>query len=483
MCGVLYVRSAQPIPLEQHLDALQTLVPRGPDFSRYQHRDNTFIAQTVLHITGTNDYYQRDSQDFLSYNGEIYNYKWFGSYDTDTEAVHHAVLRDTRKFRYFEGPWAWAWTNFETVLYAADPQGERCLYHYQDDNILIVASEVTAILKYVKCQPQPIPYNNKCWTMVSQTPWAGITRCEPGVMYRDGEPTQILDSIWSWIKPNSIDVNTASQQFETIWQRACSITRTEEPATLSYSGGMDSQLIDKNSSSLKKLAIDIVGKDPIVAQLDCRKIQVTEQAWAHHYKDLTVATRMPAQTWSYVGKWLIAKHADTRIIFTGLAADELFGGYDLYQTIDYNVTGSHSPYSSDDHDKLWNRCLDVYNGDPRPATLLMDYWYQVVGVDAPGLDRLGGQWGKETRNPFMLKTIIEFALCLPWDLRVGQHPKQLLRTYYQRTINQPIAAKQGFAGHANDSAAWLDVNIISTGDRYQDWKQIVQQSFSNYTRA
>ncbi|GAF93775.1 unnamed protein product, partial [marine sediment metagenome] len=47
------------------------------------------------------------------------------------------------------GPWAWAWTDNTTVRYAADPQGEKTLYQYQDKDILIVCSEVAPILEYV----------------------------------------------------------------------------------------------------------------------------------------------------------------------------------------------------------------------------------------------------------------------------------------------------------------------------------------------
>lgn len=484
MCGVLYVRSSGPIALERHLQAVQTLEPRGPDFVRYKQQGNTFIAQTVLRITGTDDYYKKSYDDFLSYNGEIYNYRRFGNYSTDTELVHRAVTRNTKQFQYFEGPWAWAWTDFETVLYAADPQGERCLYHYQDDDILIVASEVTAILAYVNCKPQTVPYRNKCWTMISQTPWCGITRCEPGMMYKDGQPQRKLDSIFDWVtEPLDLDLNQAVTQFEQLWQYVCGSMRPALPATISYSGGIDSQLIAKHVSGLEHIAIDIVGKDPIVDSLNCTKISVDPQQWAQHYRSLIEQTQMPAQTWSYVGKWLVAQHASHRIIFTGLAADELFGGYGVYQTIDYSVDRCFSPYSTDDHEGLWQQCLDCYNGDPGPATLLMDYWYQVVGVDAPGLDRLGGHWGRETRNPFMHRRIIEFALNLPWNLRVGPQPKQLLRTFYQRTIGNAVQPKQGFAGHANDSLPWLGVNITESGNRYQDWKQIAQQTFSDYTRA
>jgi asparagine synthetase B (glutamine-hydrolysing) len=85
MCGILFVESRDPIPLEKHLEALEILKSRGPDFSCYEHRGNKFIAQTVLHITGNADFYNRTSTDFFAYNGEIYDFKWYGSYSNDIQ--------------------------------------------------------------------------------------------------------------------------------------------------------------------------------------------------------------------------------------------------------------------------------------------------------------------------------------------------------------------------------------------------------------
>jgi hypothetical protein len=112
----------------------------------------------------------------------------------------------------------------------------------------------------------------------------------------------------------------------------------------------------------------------------------------------------------------------------------------------------------------------------------MDYWYQVVGVDAPGLDRLGGAWGKETRNPFMTRAVMKFALNLPWELRVNTVSKPIVRNQFlRRWNNTQILPKMGFAGHANDSLPWMGVDVAVTGDRQQDWKQIAQQTFYEYT--
>ena len=206
-------------------------------------------------------------------------------------------------------------------------------------------------------------------------------------------------------------------------------------------------------------------------------VNVDPEQWAQVFKALLQRTQMPVQSWSFVGKWIVAQHTKSRVIFSGIAADELFGGYEVYNHIQYNQDRSHSPYSEHCDPKLWHQCLSVYNGDAYSATLLADYWSQIVGCDAPGQDRISGAWGKETRNPFMNKRIMEFALNLPSQYRRG---KPLLKTRFLKKFDQQLLLpKKGFTGHANDSLPWLGIDIDSTGDRMQDWKTITQQMFAN----
>lgn len=481
MCGILAVKGVG-IAQEQHMAAVELLKQRGPDAVRYHSSESIFVAHTVLHITGSDHYYQTaPDRDFFAYNGEIYNYQKFGNYSIDTELVHEAVLTNHNWFKKMEGPWAWARTSYGNLSYAADPQGERCLYHYQDNDILIVSSEVAVILSYIDPQFDPIEYSNKCWTMIEKTPWQGITRCQPGMMYQNGIAVKSLDSMWDWIHPIQCSTQDAAEEFNSIWQQVCADQVTSCPAAVSFSGGVDSSLILDTIPDLKPVSINIIGKDPVVTHvpefLDYKQLQqlimldIDTEVWAAEYIALIKRTRMPAQTWSYVGKWLVAKHCCSRVIFTGLAADELFGGYSVYSQLQYSSAGSTSPYSQFDHDNLWDRCMNSYNGNAKQATLLMDYWYQVVGVDAPGLDRLGGAWGRETRNPFMNQRLIKFALNLPDTLKENKSlvKKQFLRHRFQ----EQIYPKVGFAGHANDSFQ----NSTTTGNRQQDWKLIAQESF------
>jgi asparagine synthetase B (glutamine-hydrolysing) len=486
MCGILAVHSREPIPLEKHLTALECLESRGPDFNRYKYYGNVFVAQTVLHITGNTNYYDSDHSNFLAYNGEIYNFKELGNYDNDIEFVDFAVNYNIESLKEGWGPWAFAWSNGSILQYASDPQGERNLYHYRDSSITIVSSEVTAILEYIETKHYVLPYQNKAWSQLTKTVWAGIERVIPGRLYVNGYNTREIDSVFNWIQP----VDTSYEHFRETWQRTCNLMVPEQSATLSFSGGLDSSLILDTIPNLNLVAVNTTGKDPIVDRIrdfltesECRRltlIDVNEKQWAEEYHNLINSTQMPPASWSGVGRWIVNKNTQDRILFTGCAADELFGGYKIYQEINYTKLKSNSPYSSYIDQTLWWQCLEAYSGDPRPATLLADYFMQVVGGDASTNDRIAGAWGIETRSPFMSKPMITLGLSYPWELRQGK--PYVKRRFLERWDESLILEKKGFSGHCNDSEQYMrGVNYTPTGNRMEDWKQIQTSSFYNTT--
>lgn len=487
MCGILLVQSKHSIDLDHHLAALKLLEPRGPDFVNYEYQNNIFIAQSVLNVTGTLNFYKRSKKDFLAYNGEVYNYKWFGRFDTDTELVYQSVRdQPERKFKYFEGAWAWAYTNFETVKYATDPQGERCLYRYQDDSILIVSSDVAPILNYCNLGIDVKPYTEKHWPVRRATPWRGIERIEPGIMYTTNGSVK-LDSIFDWRQESRIDTaDQAWEEFLPLWEKTIREMMPEEPVGVAFSGGLDSSIIVRNAKPAHLYTINLGVRDPIAPrvreflteeeQQRLVMLDLDVETWAQEYLDIIKQTCMPIQSWSFVGQWHIAKHCQERVLFTGVGADELFAGYKVYQTDD------PSPYSKfDPSDKVaaqdWQRCLAMYDGDVKSATLLMDYLTQIGAVDMRGVDTLTMAHGVEPRSPFCHPNIIKFALNLPWEFRVG---KQLIRKMFlQRWSQELVLPKQGFTGYCNDAYDYLGVDIPRDPDRGQDWKNIVQATFAN----
>jgi len=484
MCGILMVRSRDPIPLKKHLEAMKLIQSRGPDFSRYRYDKNIFIGQTVLHITGAREYYDNSPRNFLAYNGEIYNYRDLGPYTTDTEFVHECVEQDLGRLKAGWGPWAWAWTDNTTVMYATDPQGERALYQYQDDAILIVSSEVAPILTYINTTKQAQPYTTRNWTMLDTTPWAGITRCVPGMLYRDGHPAGIIDSIWSWIKtPQAQTEDEAYEEFSSRWR---TVMRQMTPAcdvALTYSGGLDSSIILSHLPGSYLYTVNMKGKDPISERVESflnpgelahlARFDVDEQDFALAFQACADRLKMPIQTGSFVGQWLIAALCGQRVLFTGLGADELFGGYTVYQDMQFTSDASASPYSR--ATPLWRQCVETCAGDAEAATLLADYWHQIVGCDARAADVINGAYGIEPRSPFLARPIMQLALNLPTPLRRGK--PLIRRMFLERWTEAQIHDKKGFTGHCNDALPWMNIEIATTGDRQLDWQQVLQRSF------
>ena len=489
MCGILLVKSKNKIPLAQHLNAFLKLQSRGPDFCRYQYENNIFIGQAVLHITGSAEYYNTVHQNFLAYNGEIYNFKDFGSYSNDIEFIDDAVSNDINKLSQAWGPWAFAWTDKNTVIYASDPQGERCLYQYQDDEILIVCSEVAPILDYVGSAKTHSEYTSKHWAIVDQTPYPNISRIAAGQLYQDGHNIKNIDNIWSWVRPvNYKNIDEAYEEFASQWAAVTKLMTPTCPAALTYSGGLDSSIILSHIDNLELYTTNMTGKDPIVDHINAflthnewvrlNNIAVDKQQWALAFNEVIACTQLPVQSWSFVGQWIISQHCKQRVLFTGVGADELFGGYNIYQTLNYTAEQSVSPYSQGCNDTVWQRCLSAYDQHAGQATLLADYLYQIAGCDARGIDVITGAWGIEPRSPFLAKPIMQLALNLPFEYKVGITLKPLVRRLFlERWREKDIMPKKGFTGHCNDSLPWLNVNIESTGDRNQDWRQIVLKSF------
>ena len=491
MCGILLVKSTRPIPLHKHLSAFAQLQRRGPDFCRYDFNNNIFIGQAVLHITGSADYYHTVHRNFLAYNGEIYNYRDLGDFDNDIEFVHHAVETDVSLLAQGWGPWSWAWTNGREIRYATDPQGERCLYQYRDPSLLIVCSEIGPILEYIDGAKLEMDYESRHWCLPDQTPYKNIVRIQPGWLYENGQATQKIESVFDWIQPTSYATeDEAYEDFRHVWQQTCEIMRPDCESALTYSGGLDSSIVLSHMPDLELYTTNMMDKDPIAQnvatfltqseQARLHRLDIDEHTWAQAFQQIIEYTRMPVQSWSFVGQWIINQHCEQRVLFTGAGADELFGGYDCYQQLEFSKTQPASPYSRGGDQALWRQCLSAYNDHAGQATLLMDYWYQIASCDARGIDVCAGAWGKEARNPFLARPVMQLALNLPFEYKVGVVSKPLIRRLFlERWQPDQVLPKKGFTGHCNDALPWLDIKIDSTGDRDQDWRQAVLKSFYN----
>jgi asparagine synthetase B (glutamine-hydrolysing) len=304
-----------------------------------------------------------------------------------------------------------------------------------------------------------------------------------------------LDSIFDWAQnPQAMSDSEAQEEFDWIFDKVIADMRPAEPAGLTFSGGVDSGIILAAMPEFAGLYTTVCeGKDTVsnrvrefLTDQQCQtvvELPMTERDWAQDYIDIIEYSQMPVQSWSFVGHWRIAHHCQQRILFTGIAADELFGGYSQYQNMQFTTATSASPYScfdpSDaDSQRLWHQCVAASQGHAGAATLLMDYLVQITAVDARGVDTMTMAHSIEPRSPFMHPKIIKFALNLPWHLR--QDKPLLKQKFLRKWPKEFLLPKQGFTGHCNDSLPWMRVNVPASLDRSAQWKQIQSATFLKY---
>ena len=174
MCGVLFINSKKNI-LDKKLclDAFKTLKSRGPDKQLHEFIDKkNFLGNSILSITGKvkNGRSLYGNKNFkLSFNGEIYNYKFLQSKyhfkssqiksDTDLLLKINMQKGPVKAAKKLDGMYAYAFFDRkqDKISFVTDPQGEKKLFIYNDKDYFIVSSTILAVKKFINLKN--IDYN------------------------------------------------------------------------------------------------------------------------------------------------------------------------------------------------------------------------------------------------------------------------------------------------------------------------------------
>ena len=164
-----YIYSIFKKPLNKKIcdSSVNELFNRAPDSLKVNYFfDNLFIfSNTVLSITGNlnNDKKTVSSKNkkfYISFNGEIYNYKDLNTkylnhiYDTDTEVLVnlHEKINFNKIPNLLNGMFAYGILdiNKKEIKLVTDPQGEKSIYYYNDNNYFLVSSTIKSIISFLK---------------------------------------------------------------------------------------------------------------------------------------------------------------------------------------------------------------------------------------------------------------------------------------------------------------------------------------------
>ncbi len=495
MCGILVGFSKRdPIDVESFDHALNKLNSRGPDlsFREIYARGRLYLGQTVLSITGNpslhlDSYHKSLTHRYdVVYNGEIYNYQELAEQflkkpdrfcESDTEILVnlHEIKAPAEVFKRLKGMFAYILYDSEknSLYVARDMIGEKILYSYEDNDHLIISSELAPILVL-----KPLISINRdvlrgyFFTRHLLTPkhtvFEGIEVLAPGCLLEyklDEKRFKVLieKKPADLINPQTIlenkkkSLDELADQFEAVLKENARrlIPASKQYATI-LSGGVDSSLLSyffvkQNSPPAFHMALVFPNKDKASENLSffenhlnrfITQIRVDIPLFQSFFERSYRAVCGPLPTHSFVSQAILTHYVrekGIKVLIGGDGGDELFGGYEFYKRLKSLITfpsTNPSIYSGVVHHGLefddwkagglaqeiqdrWKRFSCYYEFEENPRERLVQtvlYSDTVIQLESTGIrsaDTMSMLHSVEGRCFYLTQEIIEFALNLP----------------------------------------------------------------------
>ena len=372
ICGVVRLGDAAEIDVERLRAMMETLKHRGPDdegiFANHQ------VALGIRRLSiidlegGHQPIFNEDQTKCVVLNGEIYNYVELGRdlenrghtlrTQSDTEVIVHAYEEwGDRCVEHLRGMFSFAvWDQMENkLLIARDRLGQKPLYYSLNDQRLVFASEIKAILAWdPTLRSMDIAAMDDYLTLgyvpAPRTMLKDIRKLPAGYLLTQKGRQHTLRPYWdldfqaqapgTW--PDCLE-----QMGELVQESVRLRLRSDVPLGAFLSGGIDSGTIVGLMSRYSQQPIKTfsVGfPDGGVSELPFAKI-LSEHFGTQHYELIIegcapeIVERLvwhldepiadPAAVPTFLLSKFVKEHV--KVILTGEGGDELFGGYDYYR--------------------------------------------------------------------------------------------------------------------------------------------------------
>jgi asparagine synthase (glutamine-hydrolysing) len=389
MCGILgAVGSPDEIREECLLQGLAALAHRGPDDSGWHvirqsgaqptsiFLGNRRLAILDLSPAGHQPMQDRDTGNWIVYNGEIYNFREirseleahrvsFNSH-SDTEVILKAYGKwGTGCLDYFRGMFAFAiWDARERGLFLArDRFGEKPLYYFRRDGLFLFSSEVrslsqTGLIARQIDEVGLMEYLRYGSVLNPDTLIRGIHSLSPAhyLLLKDGELT--IRKYWDLSTPErEITAPTQVRHIgpETIAELRTQLeeaillrTVSDVPVGVFLSGGIDSSaLVALLSSKHPSLStFSVVFNELDYSEAEYSRSISTRFGTDHHEIEISshdVMTSLPQiigamdqPTVDGVNTYIISRETRRmgfKAALSGLGADEIFAGYETFTAV------------------------------------------------------------------------------------------------------------------------------------------------------
>lgn len=340
-------------------NTLNQIKHRGPNSSVHFEDDSIYMGFNRLATVNTTIGNQpmHIGEYVIVFNGEIYNYKMlaeeFGcGSDTDTEVILNGYIKLGNKIvDKLRGMFAFVIYNKRTkeVFGARDMFGIKPLYYKHCYNKIYMASEYKAIpgakpldemgLQTYLTLQYPLPPH----TMVSS-----IKHIKPGHYFTWSRERGFKEEAYTRVNlaPNPKPVISSSDVRSVIEDSVEKHLDAEVPVGCFLSGGVDSTIVAGVASRLHpgiktfSVGFDVPGyselqvaeKTAELFKTDHKSLVITQDMFINSLRDVVYYMDDPVADPSAVGLYLLSKMAskDVTVALSGEGADELFGGYRVY---------------------------------------------------------------------------------------------------------------------------------------------------------
>lgn len=328
---------------------------RGPDFSSTIYDNNLFVIANRLAISdfnaGSNQPMKSEcGQYILCFNGEIYNHKVLQSIvkddygfrtNCDTEVLFALLIKEgVQAVKRLRGIFSFAFINLkeQKTYLIRDQFGVKPLYFTKQGDTILFASEISWIRKKIK----NISINNKAFTSLLKYGYnvhdetfvkeiRSVTHAS--IVVFDMTSKEVTSSSYYKTTFHKKATLSTKEIFDRI--RNSIIRQSYSDSGILLSGGLDSSILYKSIDTKKSYTVDtgmLYSSDiefalKIDSNVDVLKI---EENKVDLFRTFIKALDQPNLDTAAFNTFVIsikAKADNLKVLFSGIGADDIFGGY------------------------------------------------------------------------------------------------------------------------------------------------------------
>jgi len=350
---------------------------RGPDDCGFYLEERIGLAHARLSIidltTGKQPIHNEDQTIWVVFNGEIFNFielrkqlEHDGHHfytHTDTEVLVHLYEQYGAAFvHHLNGQFSialWDKKN-QTLLLIRDRTGIVPLFYCKDQNRLLFASEIKALLPVRNLAPsmniQALDQIFTFWAPLSpETVFDDVFEIPPGQMLIASKTGFKLQQYWDWSFPEDnhyiegSEENLADQLHDLLIDATRIRLRSDVPVGAYLSGGLDSSVLVSlihhyGNVALRTFSLGFDDKEldessyqsELIQHLHTRhsQVQCQNSDIANNFEKAVWHTETPILRSAPIPMMLLSdlvKKQQYKVVLTGEGADEVLGGYDLFK--------------------------------------------------------------------------------------------------------------------------------------------------------